>query len=805
MHSAIGRIEGHPESLVDEHTLTVLEYHRLKEILKEHAVSEPGRQVLDRLQPRVGQGLDEVAGRLGRACEMRTLVELDSGPPLEDIPDIAPLLSIADKSGAILSGIEIQRIGRVLRTGRLVRGYLHERGETAPLLASDVAPLVSFNDLEKRIHRSFDGSGNVLDEASSRLAEIRREGVAARRQIVSRLEALMHDATYRGGVQEDLVTQRAGRYVIPLKAGADPHVRGIVHDRSASGATFFVEPMEVVHDNNRLALLAAEEKAEIDRILAFFTREIGAAADKISALFHMVAEIDALAAIGRFAADTRGAIPHLVESGSMELRSARHPLLLNARKGNPESVVPLDLRLDKGVSVLLISGPNAGGKTVALKTVGIVMLMLCSGIPVPVSPDSRVPLFRKVFADIGDEQSIEAALSTYSGHIKRLGRFLQEAGRGDLVLVDEMGAGTDPEEGGALAAAILEGLQNKGALCIVTTHLGFLKEAAARTPGMLNASMAFEAGTKRPTYRLVIGEAGVSNPLRVAEEMGLPAAVIEKARGLRDSRTARLDGLIEELASEKARLEATLRHAREAEDAADRLRLEAGELKAASMEESRRVREKAGKEAKTLLVRVKDLLKEAEKASVKEEQAEDQPSVGTLLEEIAQIEELCRQEQSVPRGTSNYRPSADDWVRVIPFGQVGRVAFVAGETAEVHVGTLKARVPVSDLEPVQGQVPAQDMHKTQVTPFVSRQTDEAASRLDLLGRRVDEALDLLDKFLDHSSLDGLYSVTIVHGIGTGALKDAVASFLRGHVHVADFRPGEQAEGGAGVTVVRLRE
>lgn len=801
MLSTIGRIEERPESLVDEHTLAVLGYHRLKEILKEYAVSEPGRQVLDRLQPRLGEGLGEVAGKLGRAGEMRTLVELHGGPPLEDIHDIAPLLAIADKTGAVLSGIEIQRIGRVLRSGRLVRGYLYERGETAPLLASDVAPLVAFGDLEKRIHRSFDGSGNVLDDASSRLAEIRREGAAARRQIVSRLEALMHDAAFRGGVQEDLVTQRAGRYVIPLKAGADPHVRGIVHDRSASGATFFVEPMEVVHDNNRLALLASEEKAEIDRILAFFTQEIGAAANEIAILFHMVAEIDALTAIGRFAADTRGAIPHLVESGPLELRSARHPLLMNARRDKPESVVPLDLGLDEGVSVLLISGPNAGGKTVALKTVGIVVLMLCSGIPVPVSPDSRVPLFRKVFADIGDEQSIEAALSTYSGHVKRLGRFLAEADHGAMVLVDEMGAGTDPEEGGALAAAILEGLQKKGALCIVTTHLGFLKEAAARTAGMLNASMAFEADTKRPTYRLIIGEAGVSNPLRLAEEMGLPASVIERARGLQDSRTARLDGLIEELAAEKAVLESTLHHAKEAEDAAERLRREVGELKAASVEESRRVREMAGREARTLIGRAKGLLKEAEKASVKEEQPEEQLSVGALLEEASQIEELCLQEQPVPRGTSNYRPSADDWVRVIPFGQVGRVAFVTGETAEVLVGALKARVPVSDLEPAS----AQDVHRTKFAPVIIRQADEATSRLDLLGRRVDEALALLDKFLDQSSLDGLYSVTIVHGIGTGALKEAVASFLSGHVHVADFRHGEQAEGGAGVTVVRLRE
>lgn len=793
-----GKVVGDRDIHVDEHTLTVLGYARLKEILRESAVSEPGRVVLDGLRPLAA--LRDVTGRLDRAREMRTLVELDGGPPLEDLPDAQPLLALAEKQGSVLAGHEIIKIGKVLRAGRLVRGYLADRHATAPHLASDVEHLVSFIDLEKRISRSFDGSGNLLDEASSRLAEIRREGATARRQIVNRLESLVHDASYRAAVQEYLVTQRSGRYVIPLKAGADPHVKGIVHDRSASGATFFVEPLEVVHDNNRLAILSADEKAEIDRILALLTKEIGAVADKIETLFNMVAKVDALAAIGRFAAATGGTVPRLTESGPLEILAARHPLLLHTRKGETESVVPLDLRLDEKVSVLLISGPNAGGKTVALKTVGLVVLMLRSGIPVPVSPDSRVPLFRKVCADIGDEQSIEAALSTYSAHIVRMGQFLGEAGPGALVLIDEMGAGTDPEEGGALAASILERLQKNGALSIVTTHLGFLKETAAKTPRMLNASMAFDAGTKKPAYRLVIGETGLSNPLQVAEEMRLPQEVIERAKGLRDGRAARLDELIGELTAQKADLDDKARHAEQAKDAADRALREAAELKAESAEEARRRKEAVGKETRTLLDRAKKLLKEAEKVAEAGRETESLSAVSALRQEVSEIEALCPQAQPVPRGVTNFRPSPEDWVRVVPFGQVGRVAYVAGDTAEVHIGTFKARVPIADLEPSA----AQDVHETRITPVVSRETEESSSRLDLLGRRVDEALDLLDKFLDQSSLEGLLSVTVIHGIGTGALKDAVASFLKGHVHVADFRPGEQPEGGAGVTVVSLR-
>ncbi|MDH4099884.1 MAG: endonuclease MutS2 [Nitrospirota bacterium] len=797
-----GKIGDGREMCVDRHTLTVLGYARLKEILGESAVSEPGRQVIEKLSPLAL--LPDVVGRLDRAGEMRTLIESDGGPPLESLPDVLPLLSLAEKQGSVLAGHEILKIGKVLRTGRLVRNYLADRNASAPHLASDVEPLVSFIDLEKRISRSFDGGGNLLDEASSRLAEIRREGAAARRQIVSRLESLVHDATYRTGVQEELVTQRSGRYVIPLKSGADPHMKGIVHDRSASGATFFVEPLEVVHDNNRLAILSADEKAEVERILGRFTHEIGGIADNIETLFCMVAEVDALAAIGRFAAATGGSVPRLAESGSLELLAARHPLLLHARKGESGSVVPLDLRLDEEVSVLLITGPNAGGKTVALKTVGLVVLMLRTGIPVPVSPDSRVPLFSSIYADIGDEQSIEAALSTYSAHIKRMGQFLAEARRGTLVLIDEMGAGTDPEEGGALAAAILERLQESGALSIVTTHLGFLKETAAKTPGMLNASMAFDAGTKKPAYRLVIGETGLSNPLQVAEEMRLPQDLIERAKGLKDGRVARLDQLIGELTAGKAELEDKNRRAEEAKNAAEEALRTADELKAAAREEARRSRESAGKETRTLLDRARKLLKEAEKAAEKvaeaERESETLTAVSTLKHEASEIEELCPQAQPVPRGTTNYRPSPEDWVKVIPFGQVGRVAYVTGDTAEVLIGTLKARVPVADLEPSA----AQDMHKSRISPVVSRLTEEASSRLDLLGRRVDEALSLLDKFLDQSSLDGLHSVTVVHGIGTGALKDAVASFLKGHVHVADFRPGEQPEGGAGVTVVSLR-
>lgn len=805
------------DGFLEAHSLAVLEYPRLLEILKRYAVSEPAREILDRLRPL--DSPDEINGRLARAQEMLNLVTLRGGAPLDTVLDIEEAVALSSKTGAILPPLDIRQIGRVLRAGRLLKSYLAAQQQSCPLLYADMAELDTYEALERRIFSAFDGSGNVLDEASRELARIRHDSAAARRHTIARLEGLMHDQAYRAGVQEDIVTQRSERYVIPLKAGADPHLKGIVHDRSASGATFFVEPLEVVQDNNRLAWLAAEEKAEIDRILARFTQEIGSVADPILALFRVVAEMDSLAAIGRFAAGTGGAVPEVAESGMLRLLSARHPLLLIARGG--EKVVPLDLEVAGSHATLLISGPNAGGKTVALKTAGLVVLMLRSGIPVPVSPDSRVPLFGKVYADIGDEQSIEEALSTYSGHIRRMAGILEKVDERTLVLIDEMGAGTDPEEGGALAAALLEEFQKRGALSIVTTHLSFLKETAARTEGMVNASMTFDSWTRRPNYRLLLGEAGVSNPLMVAEEMSLPPALIERARGLKDTRRARLDTLLEETTVERSRLAEKATVIEEAEHKASLLLDEAKKREAAAREEARGIKEKARQETVGLLSRARLLLKEAERAAKRpvvssldrvEEEAPPKVPVPDLKAEVEEMAASVRQEtlsaaRHVGRSDrSSCMAIVGDWVLVTSLNQSGRVAAISETTADVLVGAMKLKARLSDLELVEAPPARKEMPLS--AAFLDR-TEDTTSRLNLLGWRVDAALAALDKFLDQSALDRLLSVTIVHGVGVhgvgkGALREAVIGFLKGHIHVADYRPGESGEGGAGVTVVTLR-
>jgi DNA mismatch repair protein MutS2 len=790
---------------MDKRHLDTLDFPQILTHLAQQASFSAGRDLALALEP--SPVLANVRQRLQETREARYLLDSQGGVSLGGVHDIRPVVKIAERGGT-LQAADLLDIHSTLRVGRRVHRLLASLQDKIPLLADIAARIEPCEGLAKEIERCINEQGEVVDYASPKLANIRREMRTAHERLLERLNRMITGPRYAGYLQEALVTQRGGRYVIPIKADFKGHIPGIVHDTSSSGATLFIEPLAVVEMGNQWRQLQIEEEREVERILAELSGQVAQLAEELTWTIEALAELDLAFAKARYANALFATEPRIMpfrehlpapHSGcTLDLRQARHPLL------DPKKVVPIDVYLSDEYSMLVITGPNTGGKTVSLKTVGLMAAMAQSGLHLPVAEGSALSVFDGIYADIGDEQSIEQSLSTFSSHLTNIVRILDRADDHSLVVLDELGAGTDPVEGSALARALLSHLLARRITTLVATHYSELKAFAHNTPGVENASLEFDVETLTPTYRMQIGLPGRSNAFAIAQRLGLSLDIVRAAQALVSPEDLKTETLLAEIQQSHreaaaARDEAILARRRVTETehqlAARLASIEAeraailGEARAQARKELEEIRseiealrsemaaeQRSASLGDTWLAQARARLTEAEKRMAPPPPPRA-PEVTTLPGELA----------------------IGDTVWIAGLGTTGQVTGLDGDSAEVQVGQFGVRVQRGDVERRAPQKPVEQ----EAVPVSSGLRSSPGVELDLRGRRVEEALLMLDKYLDDAFLAGLPFVRIIHGKGTGVLRQAVQQQLRNHPLVKSQRVGEDGEGGTGVTVAYL--
>jgi len=792
---------------MDEHTLRVLEFYKVRDILKRHAASEPGALRIDEVTPSDDPAW--VRRSLKEVYELAGFIEAGGSVPLGGLKDVRAQLKKASVEGAVLSPLELLEVAGVARCSRIVKASLSKAGERFGLVRARADGLGVFQALEARVESSIGDDGEVLDSASFELRRIRRSLATIKARINKTLEHILQDPAYAKAVQEQVITMRGDRYVLPLKPNFKMYLKGIVHDHSATRSTVYVEPEATVELNNRVAGLKVDERAEIERVLWGLTSQVREVHEGLGASLDALVDIDLLSAKANYARSIDATMPEVAGRGALYLKDARHPLLIEAIG---ERVVPLDIRLGDEYTCMVITGPNTGGKTVVIKTVGLLVLMAQAGMLIPASPDCVVPVFSGVYSDIGDEQSVEQSLSTFSAHMSQIVRIIGRSGPDTLVLLDELGAGTDPAEGSALGVAILDELGRRGARVVVTSHHGALKLYAANTKGVTNASVEFDPETLMPTYRLLVGRPGVSNALVVAKRLGMPEAVVQAAAGFKGRQDLKMEGLIEKLEREAraARADRELAAAELDRARAERADLEA-QLRRAESERRQAVekaREKAGSVLRGLRMKLRELeeleKKAAEIPPVKAEVRKIGREVRSLEAELG----FAGQDKGPARRVDIAELSPGELVRVYKYGKPGRVLSVKKEKGQVvvEVGALKVTLGPDELEPMEGAVKKAASPGGAVT--LSREEEEEAlgpsGEINLVGKRVEEALRLLDKYIDECLLAAMGSVRVIHGRGTGALRSAVREMLEAHAGVSSVLQASPEEGGDAITIARLK-
>ena len=779
--------------------LRVLEFDKFILLLSRFTASEPGRELVLTLAPLGEEAAVKLA--LAEAAEMVTYLAAGGTLPLAGNRDLLPLLGQLQAEGTWLAPLVLLDLLVSLEAAQECRRSLVGRAELVnlPALVAGITPL---RDLADELRGTIGPRGEILDCASADLSAIRRQMLQLRARIRKTLEGLLLAEKYAGVFQDNLVTERNGRYVLPVRADHRSRIKGFVHDESASGQTLYVEPATVLDANNELQHLQREEKREEERIL----RRLSAAARHYRPALlenqRILTRLDLRAAIARYARLTDACAPQLVATPVLELRSARHPLLLIDSAGQPRNlaVVAIDLLLGEESDTLVVSGPNTGGKTVALKTAGLLLTMVKAGVPIPCSPASRVHLFARLFADIGDEQSLEQSLSTFSGHLVRLREILAAADGDSLVLLDEVGTGTDPSEGGALALAILDILRERGARVMVTTHLNLVKSYAQLHPGVSNAAVEFDHQTLAPAYRLHYGIPGASNAMTIARRLGLPDDVLARAEAyLGDDERAGLQ-VMEELNLLKQQAYAERDTMQRLRAEAERERDKRNRLLRESEAQRQELLEKATRRADRLLrdaeSRLKTILARAEEGTHDARaRAELTSALHAVRDEVGQVRSLPSAPTKPPTEVK-----LGEILRIVDLKSEGEVTRILDGEVELDCGGKKLRLPLTRLAPC---APRRFARKGPARMKKTLEDRPIQTKLLLVGKRMEEALLLLDRALDDALLNGLSEMEIVHGAGEGILRRAVREFLAGHQGIRGFHPAEAGHGGDNVTVVEL--
>ncbi|HTX20070.1 MAG TPA: endonuclease MutS2 [Bacteroidota bacterium] len=778
-----------------------LEFRKILNKLQAYASSDLGRHAAEHGVPL--DSLQDVAHELDLVSEMKRLIESDDPFPIDGIKNIREPLQRAAAENSALTPPELLQVASTLQSSRLLRSYLLKRQDLYRELAALSAGIFINKVLEYNIAEAVDENGLVKDSASKELKAVRSDIVSMYDTLRKQLSRILREVSDQGLTQDDIITTREGRMVIPVKVEQKKNVPGFVHSSSASGSTVFVEPVETLSLNNEIRELHFREQREIDRILRVLTSQVREVAPEVTASLQVIEHLDFVYAKAKYSVEIKGNKPHLKESGSLKIVEGRHPVLL--LRHPREKVIPLTLELGGKTTTLLITGPNAGGKSVAMKSVGLLVLMLQSGIHVPVSPDSEFPFFSNLFVDIGDDQSIEDDLSTFSSHILRLKNILESAGEGSLVLIDEIGAGTDPAEGGAIAASILGRLTRAGALTIATTHQVSLKAFAHEAERMENGAMEFDQSSLTPTYRFRMGVPGSSYALEIARRLGFPSDLLTEAERMTGEQKSRLEKLILDLESRSQTLSAKLESieserlklkelTQSYETKLDALKKEIAQIKAHAVEEAREILDRANSVIERSVREIRQ--RQADRQSINESKA----GIKALASDLGEIEKsIDSQKPGITHTGSHYADGST--VRLRSNGQVGKLLKGPDDNGvvQIAVGNIKMRLHVAEIEPVSTPPEnAQASHAAIVEVSASRE-------VDVRGLYGDEALAIVDKFLDSAILAGLHRVDIIHGKGTGALKKKVGTFLTSDSRVKSYRLGEWNEGGAGVTVVELAE
>lgn len=803
---------------MDEKTLQILEYQKILQRVAEQTSFEPSKEKAGELRP-----ASDLAAAQILQSETQEVVQLLTTHPeftIGGARDCREQLDLASHGG-VLAPVDLLDIKSTLIAGRTLVRTIERLAESYPLLAERAALMPLPIGLIDAITRAISDRGEVLDSASARLALIRRDLRVVHERLLAKMQRMVSDSSIAQYLQEALVTQRDGRYVLPLRADFKGRVRGVIHDQSSSGATLFIEPLSVVEMNNQYRELQLEERDEERRILQALSGTIGESSHEILALIDMIAELDLVLAKAKYALEIGGIAPILHDfpkkrrqlagdlhhpGSTVNLLGARHPLL------DPDTVVPVDVVLDHDTFILVITGPNTGGKTVTLKTVGLLALMAQSGLHLPVETGSAISVFDQIFADIGDEQSIEQSLSTFSGHITNIIRILEDADRYSLVILDELGAGTDPQEGAALARSLLTHLLERGITTLVTTHHPELKTYAHGTSGVTNASVEFDLESLKPTYHLTIGLPGRSNALAIAERLGMPDVIVSAARSEIDPTELRAENLLDEIHRQRDL-------AYQAREDAERLRQEIEEKRLdlarrlEQIEDERlAILETARKQAETQIKELEKQLDELRRALSRARQPLD--AVQVVEQKTAELNEDHQEPvERLPLEDEDIildRPiRLGDKVRLRSLNTKGLVTSLGEDELEIQVGSLRVRTRYGEVEAIESD--PRNVHEEEAEPRSSAGMSDSGMNapspgieLDLRGQRADDALEQLERYLDAAYLAGLPFVRIIHGKGTGKLRQAVRQALRNNPHVKRFEAGGDREGGDGVTVAKLK-
>ena len=791
-----------------EKSIRTLELPRVLEALSQQAVSPEGKDRCVRLRPETQT--EEVLRLLDQTDAARTMIGLYGAPSFSGVKSVAEALSRADRGGSLNTG-ELLRIADLLNAARRAREYFNEKAEASTAIDHLFLSLRGNRFLEEKIKRCIPEEGTIADAASPELADIRRHMRQAQARSREILQRIISSPSYAKILQETIITQRDGRFVVPVKAEHKGDLPGLVHDVSSTGATVFVEPMGVVQANNQFIELQAREQKEIDRILAELSADAADHKRDIQEDYEILVRLDVIFARGQLSYKMDACRPEIRRNGSIHLRRARHPLL------DPQKAVPIDIELGEAFDTLVITGPNTGGKTVSLKTLGLLTLMTQCGLHIPVGDRSAISVYEHVLADIGDEQSIEQSLSTFSAHMTNIVDILEEADSSSLILFDELGAGTDPVEGAALAIAIIQHVRALGARVAATTHYAELKTFAMTTAGVENASCEFNVETLSPTYRLLIGIPGKSNAFAISKRLGLPDRVIEDAKQQMSGESVRFEDVLTQLeakrqALEKREVEADRLYRQREEDAR-----KAREFKE-QMERARdNARSRGEAEAKRILKQARETtdqvfaeLSEMRKAQARAERAQNANEArAELRRRLNEAEELAtgRRYEKTPIPKPSRPIAVGDLVEIPGVRTAAEVVSVARDgTLQLKAGVLKMKARADEVRLIEADERAAGVKKTAAVAAAPRRELRAAAQreLDIRGMETLEAESVVETFLSAAVMGHLDTVTIIHGKGTGTLRKAVHDILRRNKSVKTFRLGMYGEGENGVTVVTMK-
>ncbi|MBC2580259.1 endonuclease MutS2 [Clostridium sp. DJ247] len=786
---------------MNQRSLRILEFNKIKDKLKKYTNTGAAKDLIEDLKPY--DNVYEVKEHLEETREALKLLFTKGSPPFEGVYDVREGISRAEKGSILVPG-QLLKIAALLRCARRFKEYVfHKEDEESFRVIEDICEGIRpIKKLEDEIFMAIVGEDEISDRASSTLYNIRKSLKDKNSSIRDKVNSLIR--TYSQYLQENLYTMRGDRYVLPVKAEYKGAVDGLVHDQSSSGATLFIEPMSLVNLNNEIKELMLKERAEIERILAELSAKVHSEITIVKNNANIVWELDFIFSKAKYASEYNCTCPNIDDNGIIDIIEGKHPLI------DPKIVVPTSVYLGKDFTSLVITGPNTGGKTVALKTIGLLHIMAMSGIMIPAKENSTVGFFKEIFADIGDEQSIEQSLSTFSSHMTNIVQIINESDDKSLALFDELGAGTDPTEGAALAVSILESLKKRGVKIVATTHYSELKAYALKTEGVENASVEFNVETLKPTHRLLVGVPGKSNAFEISRRLGLPDYIISDAKESIASETLQFEDLIQSLQEKKIKAENDAREASSLKNEVLKVK-EKYEEKLYSLQnvrdkaiieaqrEAKKIIKEAKEEADSILKNIRDLERMGYSSDVRQKLEEERRRLKDKLNKAEEKANLVKKDEgeelkTVKEGQEVFLPSLNQKVIVLskPDNK--------GEV-QVQAGIMKISVKLKDLRASKG-VSAETKKKVKREAKLNLRS--VPTSIDLRGMDSMEAVYSTDKYLDDAYMAGLNEVTVIHGKGTGVLRNAITDMLKRHSHVKDYRLGEYGEGGTGVTVVVLR-